>query len=365
LTVHGGALFGHRLDLSTLTIAGEPVHLADDVAENTANGRAGFSVAQTGVLVVARRRASDLEFTLDWYDRAGKHLAHVTNAAVIGMSLSPDGKRLAYHRHDESGGGDIWIADLDRGGTGMRFTFDVAEDALSPVWSPDGKDIAFSARRNGKWGLFRKAANLVGSEELLFESDQVKIPAAWALDGRSMLIVTYDRVGADIGILPLSGDRTSVPYAKSPLFESFPAFSPDGRWIAYRHSTTAGGGSGEIYVNSYPAPGTRFQPSTGPATQPQWRADGKELFYLDSVSGVIFSVSVDRTGEGLQFGPPHKLFDLQISGPGGHPPAGTNYYNYLVSSDGQKFLIPRAQGTGTGNAAKLTVILNWQELARE
>ena len=117
---------------------------------NRSNGRAGFSVAGNGVLVFAPgtgvSAGSDLEFRL--FDRSGKILGVTAGAwAYRGLDLSPDGKHIAAHRHDDQGG-DIWITELDTGSS-SRFTFEPSQHNASPIWSPDGGRIAFSSLRKG------------------------------------------------------------------------------------------------------------------------------------------------------------------------------------------------------------------------
>jgi len=113
-------------------------------------------------------------------DRSGKALGSLGAPALyLGPALSPDGKRIAVHRHDGSGG-DIWIIEA-AGGKTSRLTFDTSQENSQPIWSADGSSIVFGSRRNGKWGIYQKLSNSTGSEKLLFESDSVKIPMSWSV----------------------------------------------------------------------------------------------------------------------------------------------------------------------------------------
>ena len=110
-------------------------------------------------------------------------------------SLSPDGTRVAVHTHaDGAAGGDISIIDLERNNSTRRLTFDESQDNASPIWSPDGTSIAFSSIRNNRYGIYRKASNGVGTEELLFESQTPKVPMSWAPDGKSIVLIDYDPI---------------------------------------------------------------------------------------------------------------------------------------------------------------------------
>lgn len=355
--VRNDALFSQSFDPGSLRLTGEPTRLAESVSRgaNRVTGRAGFSVADTGVLVVIPERATTETLDLSWYDQAGRVLTQVGLANYRGFELSPDGKRLAAHRHDdETGSGDIWITDLERG-TDRRFTFDPSQDPAGPIWSPDGTTIAFVAQRNGPWGLYRKPADGSGTDELLFESDTPKIPMAWSPDGTAIVFVNYDpKSGSDLWILPLSGDRKPAVYLQTPMGEAHPQISPDGRWIAYA--------SGGVWVQSYPVRGTTYQvSSTG--IQPRWRADGKALF-MGSPRGRILAVAVESSGRALTFGAPQTLFDSQWANLPHASASGTNTntFIYAVARDGQKFLIQRRPTQADADEPTMTVILNWTTL---
>jgi Tol biopolymer transport system component len=127
------------------------------------------------VLIYRIGFGSGVDRQLEWVDRAGKLIGTVGMPALYqGLDLSPDGKRVAVHRHDANGG-DVWLFESDRG-TISRLTFDPTQDNSSPIWSPDGSRIVFSSRRNGKWELYVKLADGTGTEELLVESDRVATP---------------------------------------------------------------------------------------------------------------------------------------------------------------------------------------------
>src|SRR5262249_18239563 len=149
-------------------------------------------------------------------DRTGKKLTTVGHSTYSGLDLSPDGKRVAVHLHDDrNDGGDIWILDLERGTT-QRFTFDASQDNSSPVWSPDGSQIVFSSRRAASFGLYKKPSNGVGSEELLFESKSAKTPMSWSPDGKSVLFYNIESsTTGDLWTLPLSGDKKPSTYLSS------------------------------------------------------------------------------------------------------------------------------------------------------
>ena len=198
---------------------------------------------------------------------------------IWGTDPSPDGKRIAVHRHD-SRGGDIWVFDSDRG-TMSRVTFDATQDKSSPAWSPDGSRIAFGSLRNGKYGVYVKAVDNTGKEELLIESELPKTPMAWSPDAKSIVYWVSDpKTGFDQWILPLTGERKPVPILQTPFAEGWPQVSPDGKWIAYTSNET---GQNEIYIRTFTEGSGKWQISTNGGVFPRWRHDGKELFFLSAI----------------------------------------------------------------------------------
>jgi Tol biopolymer transport system component len=175
---------------------------------------------------------------------------------------------------------------------------------------------------------------------------------------------------ADLWILPLVGDRKPIVYLQSPVSETQAQISPDGHWIAYSSGVSAAGtvGTRNIWIQSYPNPGTKWQVSTNGGIAPRWRADGKELFYMGGNglgSGrALWSVAVESNGPSLAFGSAKYLFDSRFPAPA-HPPI--DFFGFAVSPDGQKFLIPRAQTTtdSADQPQSLTVILNWTALLKK
>jgi Tol biopolymer transport system component len=352
------ALFTQSFNINTFALEGEPVRILENVSKG-AYGNAGFSVSQNGLLVFAGGRVNgDAELT--WFDRSGKVLNQVGGAPYQGIDLSPDGKRVAVHTHAEgAAGGDISIIDLERNNTTTRLTFDESQDNSSPIWSPDGASIAFSSVRNNRYGIYRKASNGVGTEELLFESETAKVPSSWAPDGKSILLIDYDpKTQGDLWILPLSGDRKPTLYWQSPESDIHAQISPDGHWVAYVSGRS-------VWVQSYPVPGTKYRVTSESVALPRWRGDGCELFFSSYTTGRIWSVSVSPNGLGLTLGTPQVLFDRRFfSSWHGTATRETNYHTYAVSADGQRFLAP-IQPAVDAASRFLTVIVNWPALLKK
>ncbi len=170
----------------------------------------------------------------------------------------------------------------------------------------------------------------------------------WSVDGRFILyLVTDPKTKTDLWVLPLFGDQKPFPLLQTEFNERLGRFSPDGRWIAYVSDES---GINQVYVQSFPASGGKWQVSTNGGYWPAWRHDGKELFYVSS-DRKIMAVDVKGAGATFETGAPKALFDLRI------PSLNTPQALFAVSSDGQKFLIPSAVGENT--SVPIAVVLNW------
>jgi dipeptidyl aminopeptidase/acylaminoacyl peptidase len=386
LFVRQGTLLAQRFDADRFQLSGDPMQIAEGVAVDAGNGLAAFSVSQNGVLTyrsggIVNTALDGAVARLDWLDREGKVIESVGGTdAYRGVELSPDGSRIGFHRHDNTGG-DLWIFDIKRGAR-TRLTFAPEQDNRSPVWSPDGSRIAFASLRNGSWGLYQKFVDSATSgDELLVAGKEVLAPASWTPDGRSLIYTQNVERDADLWLLPLTGDRRPVPFAREPFTEAGGVVSPDGRWIAYLSDET---GSRHVYVRSFPSGDRKHVISTSVAVQPIWRRDGKELFYLD-VSGRqvgdsqtgdgrsvatstqqyrIMAVDVKSDGTAFEAGVPKPLFTTVLMSGAGGGNGGFPFSTIDVSSDGQRFLVTRPPITSAvafDAPAAITVVLNWFE----
>jgi len=291
---------------------------------------------------------------LTWLDRSGKSIGTVggpDDAGLTNVELSPDGKQVAVQRF-VNGNWDIWLIDAVRG-VPTRFTFDPAVDQR-PIWSPDGRRVAFDSNRKGVYDLYLKLSSGAGADELLLESDQTKGSADWSPDGRFLLYRSSDpQTGSDLWILPVSGDRKPLPFLKTSFDERNGQFSPDGKWIAYQSNES---GRSEIYVQPFPGPGRKFQISTNGGEQPRWNKNGKEIFYVSLDSMMMAApVKLSPDGQSLEPRTPAALFPVRIAG---GPLPGTYKQQYAVSADGQRFLVDLAVDEGA--ASPITIIYNWK-----
>ena len=182
----------------------------------------------------------------------------------------------------------------------------------------------------------------------MFRSDQDKFLTDWSQDGRFLAYhAPGPKTGWDVWVLPLAGERKPIPFVQTEFTEVQGQFSPDGKWLAYASDES---GLFEVYVRPFPSPGGKWQVSTSGGTQPQWRRDGKELFYLAEDGGLRgVEVKADST---FKAGAPRPLFHARF--PTAAAPFGRTY---CVTSDGQRFLVTRVMEED--KAIPITVVLNW------
>ena len=342
------ALMAQGFDADRLELRGEAVSVAQQVDRLGGGTRfAMFSSSETGVLVYRTGVSENIQ--LIWFDREGKQLGTVgpiRNYAV--PWLSRDEKRVAFSDVEPGGGSDIWLMDLGRG-TPMRFTFEQAIE-ITPLWSPDGSRIVFSSDRDGPLNVYQRAASGAGNAEALLKTDNNKFPQDWSSDGRFILYTEVAQgTKSDLWVLPLSGEQKHFPYLQTDFNEVQGRFSPDGKWVAYASDES---GTWEVYVQSFPAPGGKWQVSTNGGAQPQWRRDGRELFYLSS-DRKLMAVAVKGNGSTFERDAPKELFGLRLQTVG--LPGPRNYF--VVAADGQRFLVASAPEERI--TLPTTVVLNW------
>jgi Tol biopolymer transport system component/predicted Ser/Thr protein kinase len=342
-------LMAQPFDAGKAQTTGDAVPIAEQVGYDSLNLVGRFSASQNNVLVYTSGDAFIGGAQLTWFDRSGKATGTVGIPGLIQWaSISPDGKTVAADRIDsQTQFFDLWLHDLTRG-TASRFTFSSKTNQY-PVWSPDGSHIAFTSNRgrSGIGGVFQKASSGSVQVEALDETAYSKRADDWSRDGRYLIEESPpgaggSNTGSDIWVLPLFGDRKPFPYLQTEFNERFAKLSPDGRWLAYASDETK---RLEIYVQTFPTPGGKWQVSTNGGDRPVWSRDGKELFYIGADQKMMV---VDVTG-GAKFeaGAPKPLFDAHLA-------TGNTWFD--VSKDG-RFLIPA--GLEHSTSVPMTVAINW------
>ena len=340
-------LVAQAFNLRSLTLEGDAVPIADQIALGGLSGRTGaFSVSENGVLAYQSATA-EIRTQLTWFDRGGQQTGTISSPGDLGdLDLSPNHEQATVSALDAARRTrDIYTVDLDRG-VRTRFTFDPTDEQAS-VWSPDSSRIIFNARPKGYFDLYARDAAGVAPPELLLADTRNKSPLSWSPDGKSLLYSTGAAVvgNTDIWLLPLEGPRAPVPFLQSPFNETEARFSPDGHWVAYVSNET---GSNEVYVTRFPGPAGKWPISSAGGSYPRWRGDGRELYYL-ARDGTMVAVRVNGQGSEFAVEGEHRLFATHINAGGRSP--------YDVSPDGQRFLVNTVVEAVA--PSPITLVVNW------
>ncbi|PYS32289.1 MAG: hypothetical protein DMG14_34910 [Acidobacteria bacterium] len=200
-----------------------------------------------------------------------------------------------------------------------------------------------------------KPASGAGSEELLLDTPEAKLPQDWSRDGQFILYQSSGAGGWDLWAMPLTDDRKPFPVVQTKFSEREGQFSPDGKWIAYTSDET---GQSQIYVQAFPKPSGKWQISVNGGVHPRWRADGKVIFYIGADRQLMAApVRIAANGQAVEPGTPVALFATELPdtavGPNTRPP-------YVVSADGQRFLVRQPAQREGATAPPITVLLNWK-----
>jgi eukaryotic-like serine/threonine-protein kinase len=342
--VRGNALMAQSFDSRAMRLSGDVMSIAEDVWNDPGGGGTDFAVTE-GVLAYRERERNRGE--LVWLDRAGHPVGNAGGRAdYIHPWLSPDGRRAVVEIVDpDTQAHSVWMLDLVRGSR-LQFVPGPAQSHF-PVWSPDGRTILFSSDRGGPWSLFARAATGAGADEELLKSTTNTVATDWSRDGRFILYLKVDpSTRWDIWALPMAPRGQPFAVANSARNERQAQVSPDGRWVAY---TSNDSGRDDVWVQAFPQAKERWPVSTSGGTQPQWRSDGRELFYI-SADLKLMAVDVNP-GSSFDAGVPTPLFSLRSA----DQLSARN--NFMPAADGKRFLINTSfMGRGTGS---LAVVLDW------
>jgi Tol biopolymer transport system component len=356
-----GALVAQRFQLSNQQLMGEATTLFERVDYNAPSIEARFRVSSDGrVIVVQHGRPSDARFV--WFDRGGDEVGVLGVPADNSQPrISPQGDRVAFSRPDpQTGNRDLWYIEIARGIT-ARLTTNTAND-WHPVWSPDGRKLLFGSDRDGGPEMmpYVKTSMDAGGNESRYMSQQGPddgsnnssarkgfpglVPHDWSASGDWTI---YERLG-DLIAGPSSAGADPFPFLETPALESFPRFSPDGRWLAY---TSDESGQTELYVRPFSgqpaAPNGRLQVSHNGAQYGVWDPSGREIFYLTDDSS-IFSVDTRTLGRADALPTPERLFRAC-------PTSSPNLAPAFDTHDGVRFLVAcRMEPPG-----RFTVLMDW------
>jgi serine/threonine-protein kinase len=293
--VIGGTLFAVPFDLDRLDVRGTPVPVLEEVAYSSQTGSAQLDFSRTGTLVYRSGGTRGGRVTVQWMDSTGKTKPLLAKPGFyLRPRLSPDGSKVAMDMR-EGTNHDIWVYDSQRRGM-TRLTFGGSNQ--NQVWTPDGRYIIFG----GKGGMFWTRSDGASTPQPFTRSSNVQYPHSVTPDGKRLAFYSSDlRSGYDLWTVPIENDgaglRAGKPeiFLQTPFDERNPAFSPDGRWLAYSSNEF---GSFQVYVRAFPDQGRRWQISNDGGLMPVWSRNGRELFFRTEDNQIMVA---NYTTEGDSF----------------------------------------------------------------
>jgi serine/threonine protein kinase/Tol biopolymer transport system component len=346
-----GTVFAQRFDADRLTVRAEPTPLSRGAWFAGLNGQAKFGASPTALAYEIAAEVPRELTRLAWYDRTGALLGTLGEPADYqGVALSPNARYVAVHRHEGSttnaDTGDLWVADRERN-TFTRLDSGM-ESASTPIWSPDGKELAYLG---DNLNIYRQDASGAGHPKLVVQSQAFGAhPYDWL--GETIL---FAHTAGGVSSVAAAGDSTPTAITHDSFQAGVAELSPDGRWIAYGHNQS---GRPEIYVRPYPETTRQWLVSTAGGSFPRWTRNGRELVYV-APDNTFMAVDIAIEGDELVPGTPYALFKAGVS---------REFHNFVdvpydVSIDGERFIVnepvPAAGDGSAGNSNEIAVVLNW------
>jgi hypothetical protein len=298
-------LFAQPFDPDRLELKGMAKPIADNVGTGIVAGIGQMSASQNGVLTTSNADTGLTQLVL--VARDGTTLATIEKPNFFQtLHLSRDGKRVALRRNvPEAATFDVSLMDL-AGGMAQK-SIDESDNPVYPVWSPDGKEIAFSSNREGPYAMYRKATDGRGGAHEFHVSDRPEFIQQWSKDGKSII---YIKVESDrkrtLWLLPLEPSANPVPLVSTDAYNYGATLSPSGHCLAFVSNRD---GADNVYLQSFPSAGTTTRVSSTGGTNPQWSANDRELFYNTSDNQLVVA-EVKPAECGVAAGPAKALFPL-------------------------------------------------------
>jgi serine/threonine-protein kinase len=348
-----GSLYVVPFDLDRLEADGVATPVLDELAADIPFGSAQLDVSQEGTLLFRSGRTTGLR-VVQWLTSDGKTESLWGDPAFYQIPrLSPDGTRLASVLTTGSNS-DIWVYDWQRG-TRTRLTESSGVNTY-PRWSPDGQYVVFQSAGR----LFWTRADGAERPQPLTKGQSLQFPESFTPDGKRLAFSEQDQGGR--GVIQTvaiestaSGLRAGEPelFRRTPSGNPYPAFSPDGRWLAYASSES---GVYEVYVRAFPDRGRQWPISTGGGTLPVWSRTGNDLFYRTEDNRLMVS-TYTVVGESFVAGRPRlwsntRLFNVGLT------------QNFDLASDGKRFAVLMSADGPESRRTQHMLVLNFFEEVR-
>jgi Tol biopolymer transport system component len=337
-----GTLMLQPFDLPGRKAIGPARAVLPGVRISTWGGGVSYAVSSNGTLAYVTGTEHH-ETILTELDITGKERRRLGMPQSLGFpAVSPDGRTLALTIRSVNND-DIYLMDV-ASGRFERFSFDVAEDE-TPVWSPDGKQIAYSAAAPGEQRrVFIKTVGSSEREKLVYTGKRHLHLTSWSQDDWLAFYEFHPR-STDISVLNLKDTTKLVPVATMPSGESNAVFSPDGKWLAYDSEES---GRLEVYVVSFPDLAVKQQVSREGGFYPQWSSDDKELFFIggawDTPARMMHARRAADSGA-LAWESPERLFNIP------------NGYDFDVAPNGRSFYY--VAPNPDAHAREIRIVVNW------
>jgi len=345
LFVRREALFAAPFDTVSLEITGPATPLLDDVYLNEFQGNAAMEISTDGTMVVIPASEMFPDRWLVWVDRNGKEELALDEARrFLDLDISPDGNRVSVTIRGDSQ--DLWIVDLERDSL-SRLTHEAATE-FNGKWTPDGEQILFNID-TPPFDQFRTPADGSGQRQPFLVNELDATLSDISADGQVAYWQVDRQTNRDIWLTSLEPGTEPRLFYRTPFLEQHPAFSPDGRWIAYQSDES---GQVEVYVQAIEGGGAKHKVSVRGGTRPLWSHDGNELFYRlgDQMWAVKLSTEPRFRAERPEF-----LFEATYL-------TSDNHRGYDIGDDGRFLFIKGEPGS---EPRTVTVMLNvGAEIAR-
>lgn len=355
--VHQGTVFGMRFDARSLAVTSQPVPLIGGIVSAFGNAGSQVSFSNTGrAAYVSGSSASTELFDVAWLSAGGQPEPLMKEPRTYwALTFSPDGNLLALSI-EERGSQDVFVSDWKRNVV-TRLTFGSSTNVF-PAWTSDGKRISYVVdETGGRFSISWKPATGAGDKHVLLESDRRFGPMTWHPDGKVLVFAQLSPQGnSHLVSATLQGDDKSgwklagqQQLTDGDAQETEPAFSPDGKWLAYQSTET---GSSEIFVRPFPGPGGRWQVSHGDGFFPAWSRTSKELFFGNS-SNQLMAAPYSTSGDSFSPGTP-RLWNPMALGD-----RGVQNVNYALHPDGKRVAVLEEYYAGKRQPPRLTYVFNF------
>jgi serine/threonine-protein kinase len=355
--LHDGVLFAVPFDVRALEVRGTPVPVLEEVAGDANTGAGNVDVAG-GTLIYRQGKGPVRTWQVLALDRLGRTEPLIADAGTYYTpAFSPNGDRLALAVDYGDRGREIAVYDVQRASL-QRLTF-TKEVNLFPVWSPDGRYLAFESSSPTGYGLGLIRADGGGALFRTLEHPGLMVPGSFSRDGHTLAYNdSQTETGFDIWTVTVGWSdperptfERPTPFQRTPFSEHSPVFSPDGRWIAYVSNES---GRGEIYVRPFPGPGGKSRVSLNGGYNPVWSPAGRELyFWAPDARIMVTSCRVQQ--EAFVVDQPRLWADTQL---------GLTFFARDMSlspRDGRFAVLSRVAAPTEAGPAHLAFVLNFLE----